>query len=107
MIEPLQICEPSGWITGDWHSCVFNPLVAATGEGLFGVIVGGSAWLALYFAGNGRMETPTAVIILAAPLLFAVLPGGMGELAYGVITVGIAAAFLQGLQKYVLNPSTT
>jgi hypothetical protein len=53
------------------------------------------------------METPTAVIILAAPLLFAVLPGGMGELAYGVITVGIAAAFLQGLQKYVLNPSTT
>jgi hypothetical protein len=106
-MNPLQVCEPSGWISGDWHSCLFDPLVASTGEGMFGVLVGGGVWLALYFAGGGRMETPTAVIILAAALLFPVLPGDLVQVAYGTITVGVAAAFLQGLQKYVLSPSTT
>jgi hypothetical protein len=102
-----QICSQADWLTGDWHACFIDPMTGIVGVGLFGLLVGGALWTSLYFAGGGSTATPTAVCILVGSALFPILPGGMVGVATGAITIGVAAAFFQVLQKYVLNPSTT
>jgi hypothetical protein len=106
MMLPLQICTTEEWLLGEWHSCIFDPMTGIVGEPLFALLVGSAMWTSLYFAGSGGMATPTAVTILVGAILFPILPGGMVGVAYGAVTIGVAAAFFQVLQKYVLNPST-
>jgi hypothetical protein len=102
----LQACRTDKWLTGDWHSCVFNPVPGLVGEGIFGLLIGGALYIALYFAGDGDATTATVVTILIASLLFPVLPSAYVGIAWSALLVGGAAALLQTLQKYVLSPST-
>jgi hypothetical protein len=106
MIPVAQICSVGDWLTGEWHSCMIDPVVGVTGVALFGLLVGSAMWISLYFAGGGDTSTPTAVTILVGSVLFPILPGGMVGIAYGALTIGVSAAFFQVLQKYVLNPTT-
>lgn len=106
---PLQggVCDPEAWFTGDWHSCIFEPVPALIGEPAFGMIVGGAMFVALYFAGGGRTATPTAITILLATVLFPLLPGDVRGIAWTILFLGAVAAGVQVAQKYILNPSTT
>jgi hypothetical protein len=108
MIRPiLQFCDMDRWLNGEAHACVFDPAVGLIGEGIFGILIGGGLYLALYFAGGGRATTPTVVTVLLAALLFPVLPGAYVGIAWSMLLVGAAAALLQTFQKYILSPSTT
>jgi hypothetical protein len=109
MSPPLQggVCAPEDWFLGDWHNCVFDPVPSLIGEPAFGMIVGGAVFVGLYFAGNGRMATPTAITVLLATTLFPLLPGDIRGIAWTVLFIGAVAAGIQVMQKYVLNPSTT
>lgn len=100
-------CGVSDWVAGDWHRCLFEPVVSVIGEPIFGLLVGGGVYLALYLAGGGRASAPTVVTILVASLLFPLLPGQFSGIAWSVLFVGATAAIFQSLQKYLLNPSTS
>lgn len=100
-------CGINRWISGDWHSCLFNPIVNLIGEPTFGVLVGVGIYAGLYFAGGGDTTTPTVVTILLATLMFPLIPGSLNGIAYSVLVVGVAAGLLQVAQKYVLSPATT
>jgi hypothetical protein len=102
----LQACGIDKWIAGDWHNCIFSPVVGLVGEGIFGVLIGASLWIALYFAGGGSTTTPTVVTILLATIMFPVLPASYYGIAWSMLLVGAAAAILQSMQKYALSPST-
>lgn len=105
---PLQSpgCSASRWLSGEWHTCIFEPFVTVLSEPVFGMIIGSALWLGFYFASGGRWSAPTAVTILVSTLLFPALPGNLVNVASGVLTIGVAAVILQVLQRYVLNPST-
>jgi len=107
MILQAPTCSLEEWALGDWHNCVFDPVPALIGEPLFGLLVGSGLWLSMYFAAGGKTSTPTAVILLVSTLVFPILPGGMVGIAKGILIIGVAAAIMQVLQKYVLNPATT
>lgn len=99
-------CDTSQWINGDWHSCLFDPVVSLIGEGTFGLLVAAGIWTALYLAGNGSTTTPTVVMILLATITFPVLPAAYSGIAWSILLVGAAAAIMQAMQKYVLSPAT-
>lgn len=100
------VCGLDKWIAGEWHRCLFEPVTALTGDALFGLMVGSGLWIAFYFAAGGSIAAPTAALILVASLLFPILPGSFIGIAYGVLLIGVAAAVLNVMQRYVLNPST-
>jgi hypothetical protein len=103
----LQACRADQWLSGDVGPCLYEPITSIAGEGFFGVMIGGSVYLSLYFAGGGRATTATVVTILLASAMFPLLPGDFSGIAWAVLFVGGTAAVLQSAQKYVLNPSTT
>jgi hypothetical protein len=103
----LQACTVNEWLAADVHRCVFTPVTGLIGEGVFGLLVGSVLYLALYIAGNGDMTVPTVVCILVATLAFPILPNQFNPIAWSVLLVGAAAAVLQVLQRYVLDPSTS
>lgn len=101
------VCNASEWANDTaWHSCVFDPTPAQTGEPLFGLFVGSAVVLGLYLAGNGDMAAPTVTTILFAGLFATVLPGGMVGVAWAVAFIGFVAGLLAVGQRYVLNPAT-
>jgi len=102
----LNACGTSDWLSGDWGPCLYEPVTTVAGEGFFGLVIGGSVFLSLYFAAGGRATTATVVTMLLAGALFPVLPGQYVGIAWTVLFVGAAAAILQSAQKYILNPST-
>lgn len=99
-------CSIERWVQGDWHTCLFDPTVSLIGEGTFGVLVAAGVWTALYLAGNGSPTTPTVVMILLATIAFPVIPAAYSGVAWSILLVGAAAALLQTMQKYVLEPAT-
>lgn len=99
-------CGISDWIAGDWHRCLFEPVVSVTGEPMFGLLLGATIYVTLYLAGGGRTSAPTVVTILASTLLFPILPGRFVGIAWAALLVGATAAVFQTMQKYLLNPAT-
>jgi len=99
-------CDITRWISGEWHSCLFDPVTSLIGEGTFGLIVAAGLWTALYLAGNGSPTTPTVVMILLATIAFPVIPAAYSGIAWSILLIGAAAAIMQAMQKYVLSPAT-
>lgn len=99
-------CSIDKWISGDWHFCLFDPVVSLVGEGIFGLLIGAAVYTGLYMAGNGQPTAPTVVTILLATIMFPALPQAYVGIAWSVLVVGAAAAILQVMQKYVLSPGT-
>lgn len=99
-------CDIAQWINGNWHTCLFDPVVSLIGEGLFGLLIAAGIWTALYLAGSGSPATPTVVMILLATVAFPVLPTAYSGIAWTILLVGAAAGIMQVMQKYVLSPAT-
>jgi hypothetical protein len=99
-------CDINTWIDGTWHRCIFDPMTALVGEGLFGLLIGAGLWAGLYFGGGGSPTTPTVVVIIVSTLLFPILPEAYVGIAWSMLVVGAAAVALQTLQKYVFDPTT-
>jgi hypothetical protein len=99
-------CDISRWIQGDWHFCLFSPVVDLVGEPTFGLIVGAGLWAALYLASGGESSTPTVVVMLLGTIMFPALPAQFTGVAWSILVLGAAAALLQVLQRYLLDPST-
>jgi len=99
-------CGIDKWLSGTWHSCIFDPVTGLVGEGVFGLVIGSAIWAAMYFGGGGNPTTPTVVVILFATLLFPILPEAYLGIAWTILLVGGVGVAIQGLQKYVLSPAT-
>lgn len=99
-------CDISGWINGNWHTCLFDPVVSLVGEGTFGLLIASGLWVALFLAGGGSATTPTVVMILLATIAFPVIPAAYSGIAWAILLVGAAAAVMQTMQKYVISPAT-
>jgi len=106
MIGLLQVCKPTGWINGDWQSCLFGPTTSLIGEGVWGLLIGAGLWTALYLAGGGSSTTPTVVTIILASILFPTLPAAYSGIAWSILVVGAVGAAMQALQKYFLSEGT-
>lgn len=102
----MSSCSIDKWLSGDWHTCVFQPTVDLVGEPTFGLLIGVGLYASLYFAGGGNPTTATVVCILVATIMFPALPSAYAGIAWTVLVVGAAAAVLQIMQKYVLSPAT-
>jgi len=99
-------CDITRWIGGEWHTCLFSPIVNLVGEATFGLLVGAGLWTVLYLAGGGRSSTPTVVVMLLGTIMFPALPAQFRGVAWTILVIGAAGALLQVMQKYVLDPST-
>jgi len=74
------------------------------GEGMFGVIIGGSTIFAFYLAGEGDLAAPTVLLVLAGGFLWPVLPGAYAGFGRSLLILGLASGFIAVARRYVLNP---
>lgn len=92
------------WTGSDWHTCLFDSIVPVTGEALFGLLVGGATILTFYVGTGGRFGTAAVLTTVFSGVMVGVLPGSMRGVAYAIMLLGLAAAFLSAAEKYLLNP---
>jgi hypothetical protein len=102
----LQACGLNNWLAGNLEQCLFSPIIGLSSSGVFGLLIGGSIFASLYFAGGGSLTTPTVVSILLGGVLIPVLPSQFAGIAWAILFLGGVAAALQVGQKYLLEPST-
>jgi len=95
-----------GCQTNDLFKCMMSDFAgAAGGEPTFGVLVGGTTLVAFWVASPRQsLATPAALLILLGSLLIPMLPGGLQEMAWSMIIVGLAGGLIAVAQRYVLNP---
>lgn len=104
---PLQSLTDSCYFGADPMTCVVDQLMASLGgEALFGLITGSVLFLGFYVAADGDMAAPTVALILSGTVLVPMVPGNYAKIAMGVVVIGLGAAVLQVIQKYVLSPAT-
>lgn len=96
-------CDLSKWFTGDWMSCLFDPVTATTTEAGFGVFVGGITLVALYVAGGGGIATPAVILILLGGVLIPLLPGAYVGIAQGIVIIGVFGGVMAVARRYVLS----
>lgn len=89
---------------GDLLTCVADDLViAAGGQGVLGLLIGGVLLLALYIAGNGHPAPPVVVTILLGSALVPVLPAGYTTTAYAIVVLGIAFGVMAAAKRHVMH----
>lgn len=88
-------------------SCVFPQLAGATAgsEQLFGLLLV-TLILGLTWYSTGSIGATAGILILLGGAMMPMLPGSYRSLAWSVLVVGLAAAFLALAQRYVLDPTT-
>jgi hypothetical protein len=90
---------------GDGLRNALDVLVAATGgEALFGAVAGALVILPMWIAGKRDPATPVVLLILLGGLGLSILPGGLQEIAMGILVTGIVSALLAVGRRYVLSP---
>jgi hypothetical protein len=89
---------------GGLLEAALNDLAAAVGgDAVFGLLVGGTLILAFYLASSGGLATPAVLTALVGGLMIPVLPAGMQRIAQVIIFLGLVAALLAGLDRWVDN----
>lgn len=97
----------SGPFSGDALTWLLDTLVSAFGgPALFGLLLGAIIFVAFYVAAEGDIATPTVALILTGTVTISMVPGNYGQIAYGVVLIGVAAALWQVLQQYVMSGTT-
>lgn len=92
----------SDYTSGGLLDAALNDLAAAVGgQQVFGLLVGGAVMLSFYLASNGGLATPATLTALSGGLLIAALPPGYRSIAQVIIFLGLAAAMMTVLVKYV------
>jgi hypothetical protein len=87
-------------------ACVLPQLVAAVGgQQLFGVLIGGSLIVGLWWAGEGDLATPATATVLVGGVMFPLLPASYLGIARTVALLGLAAMILAAVEKYYLEGS--
>jgi len=86
----------------DLLTCSLDALAAAVaGPTIFGLIAGGVLLTSFYLASNGGLATPAVLTALTGGLLISALPSAYQGIAQVIIFLGLAAAVMAGLGKYV------
>lgn len=107
MLGPLQSVSDWCYFNNGPMGCLVSQYAGAFGgEALFGVLMGSVIFTAFYVASDGDMATPTVAVILCGTALIPMVPPRYGQIGMYVVTIGLAAAVWQVLQKYVLSPAT-
>lgn len=89
----------------DYLSCGLSWLTRATGgEGMFGLLIGGTVLFALWYAGDGRIDLPATLTILFGTILIPTLPGSFAGIAETIIILGLAAGVFSIAKKYFMGP---
>jgi len=83
--------------------CVTDTMFGAGPPMVIGLMFGGVLLSSLYIAGNGEVVVPAIVTILLGSVLVPLLPAQFAAAAYGVAIVGITAAGMVILRRYVLE----
>ena len=92
---------------GDLWACFVADLGAAAGGELnFGLLVGGVLMLVFYIAGDGDIATPAILMILLSGIITPVLPGGLRQMAIGLMLMGIVVGGFAVARRYVLQVGT-
>jgi hypothetical protein len=88
----------------DLLQCSLSDMGGATGgEGLFGVLVAGALMYTFYVASDGGLATPSVLTALTGGVMIPVLPPAYRTIALTVVFLGLVAALLTGLKKYVMS----
>ena len=102
-ITLLSIAD-SCYFSGDATTCLLDQLTAsAGGPALFGLVLGAVLFGVFYVASEGSLAVPTVVLVLAGGVIAPMLPDHYGQIAEGVVVMGLAAALWQVIKKYVLS----
>lgn len=88
---------------GDLLQCAIQDIVGPFGEGLFALIVAGCVFVGLWYAGDGRLETPAVVLIILGGWIVPSLPGNYQQMAQTLAILGLTAAVLSVLNRYVMS----
>lgn len=90
----------------DLVTCVLDGATAGLGgQATFGLLVGSTALVGLWWANEQRLGTPAVVILIAGSLLLPILPSQYATVARSIAFVGLVAAILRVAQRYFLDPS--
>ena len=101
------ILQLGDYTSGGLLEAALTDLSAAVGgDAVFGLLVGGVLMLAFYLASNGGLATPATLTALVGGILIPALPPGFGRIAQVIIFLGLVAAIMAGLEKYVSNTPT-
>lgn len=93
--------------SGSMWVCLVQDLAGAFGGELnFGLVVGGLVLLAYYIAGDGEIATPAVLTILLSGLLIPALPGGVRNVATGLMLIGIVGGAWAVARRYTLQVGT-
>jgi hypothetical protein len=104
---PVQTTEVQCYSTGDMWACMVADLAAATGGELnFGLVVGGMLMLAMYIAGDGEIATPAVLMLLLGGILTPILPGGVRQVATGLMLMAVVGGAFVVARRYVLQVGT-
>jgi hypothetical protein len=105
MTSPLQLgpaCGIDRWTAGEWMSCIFDPVTALLGSGLYGLLTSGAILMAFWLAGNRSLAAPSVAMILISGLAIPILPGGYQGVAWTVAFVGVAGGVFSVIRSYML-----
>jgi hypothetical protein len=89
--------------SGDWQGALFDGIVALIGEGVFGVLIGATLIVSMWFAGNRGLAAPSVATALLGGMMFPLLPGHFQGIAWAVVFIGITGAFFAVSKRYVLT----
>lgn len=102
-----QLLQLSDYTSGGLLKAALTDLAAAVGgDANFGLLVGGVLLLSFYIASNGGLATPATATALVGGIMIPALPPGFGRIAQVIIVLGLMAAIMAGLEKYVSNTPT-
>jgi hypothetical protein len=90
----------------DLLECMLADFAAsAGGETTFGALLGGVLLVVFWIAQPRQsLVAPAVLLILLGGIAVPVLPGGLQNLAWAIIVVGIAGGFFAVAKRYVMDP---
>lgn len=89
---------------GDLLRCVADDLALSVGgQGVLGLLIGGTVLIALYFGGNGHPAPPVIVTVLLGSVLVPVLPAAYATTAYAILVLGVAFGVMAASNRYVFH----
>jgi len=98
----------SCYLGSDALTCLIDQwVVAFGGPQLFGLLMASTIFITLYIASDGSISVPAVAILLIGGPLIPLLPAQYSSMATTIVFVGLAAAILAALQRYVANPTTS
>lgn len=101
------VLQLSDYTSGGLLEAALNDLAAAVGgDGVFGLLAGGVLIMSFYLASSGGLATPAVLTALVGGLMIPVLPAGFARMAQVIIFLGLVAALLAGLDRWVDNSPT-